>query len=372
MHKLMLLLYTLEAAGAEKVVLSLVDGIDRRRYSPVVCAFRGGRLRQSFEDLGIPVYVLNKKRGPDLVALWRLIRLMRQHRISILHSHNFSANLWGRVAAVVARVPVRIATEHSMPSIKTRLERNIDQTLARLTTKIVSVSAAVRDAHVRDEKIDPDKFAVIYNGIKPWTWSEAHRLGFEREFRQMHAVPKGAPLCITVGRLEQPKGHETLLSAVPAILRDVPDARFLFAGDGSLQAQLEAQADVLQIRDRVIFLGARTDVRQLLAICNVAIMPSHREGFSIAILEAMAAGLPIVATNVGGNAEAIISGESGVVVPPGDPEVLAVAVKRLLTDQVQATALGQMARIRFDERFTIDRMIRLHDSLYTGPLGARN
>jgi glycosyltransferase involved in cell wall biosynthesis len=267
---------------------------------------------------------------------------------------------------------VRIATEHSMPSIKSRLQRGIDRALAKVTTKIVSVSSAVRDAHIAHEQLDPDKCAVIYNGIDRWDWSDTARREFEDDFRRRCGIPADAPLCIVVGRLEPPKGHDTLLQAVPFILKHLPDARFLLVGDGSLQATLEAQADRLGIRDAIVMLGARTDVRQLLSISDVAINPSHREGFSIAVLEAMAAGLPVVATDVGGNAEAVVSGESGIVVPPGEPEQLAEAVCAILDDRTYAARLGAMASRRFNEHFTLDQMIGSHELLYGGSVAERS
>jgi glycosyltransferase involved in cell wall biosynthesis len=364
MHSVMMLLYTLEPAGAEKVVLSLVARLDRRRYSPVVCAFRGGALQESFERLGVPVYVLDKKRGADFRTLWRLVQLMRQHRVKILHSHNFSANLWGRLAAVVARVPVRIATEHSMPSIKTALHRIADRLLAHLTTRIVCVAAAVRDAHVRAERISSDKFMVIYNGIDPWTAPKSDSSALGTSFRKRLGIAADSPLCMTVGRLEPPKGHHTLLDAAPQIVKAVPNVRFVLVGDGSLRADLERQANELGIRESVVFLGARSDVRELLAISNLVIVPSHREGFSIAVLEAMAAGRPIVATAVGGNAEALESGKSGLIVRSNDIESLTSASVRLLTDTIFAQRCGAEARRRFEEYFGLEAMVRSHEALY--------
>jgi glycosyltransferase involved in cell wall biosynthesis len=364
MHNVLLLLYTLEAAGAEKVVLSLVDRLDRRRYRPIVCGFRGGSLRAEFERYGIPVYVLDKRRGLDLGVAWRLVRLMKEHDIRIVHSHNFSANLWGRLAAIVAGVPVRIATEHSMPWIKSRIERGLDQSLAPLTTKIVSVSEAVRDAHLREERIRPDRMAVIYNGIERWAGSDQETAAFGYALRTELGIATDAPLCLTVGRLEPPKGHATLFEAIPRILASVPRARFVMAGDGSLRGELEASARLLGIEHAVTFLGARNDVRRLCAVADVAINPAHREGFSIAMLEAMSAGLPIVATDVGGNAEAVISGESGIIVPPKDADALASGAIRVLADRELASMFGSRARQRFEERFTIERMMQSIEALY--------
>ncbi len=373
-RSVLLLVYTLEAAGAEKVALALAAGLDRRRFAPVVCAFRGGRLEPAFRALGVPVYVLGKRAGLDAIALARLARVIRRHRVEVLHAHNFSANLWGRVVGLALGVPVRIATEHTMPSIKGPVHRILDRILAPVTTRIVAVSRAVRDAHLRAERLDPARIEVVYNGIDPWDPAGLDLAAYGARLRADLGLPAAARLVTTVGRLEPPKGHEVLLAAAPAILARAPDVRFLLVGDGSRREALEAEARRRGVGEAVVFAGARDDVRPVLAVSTLAVSPSHREGFSITVLEAMSVGTPMVATDVGGNAEAIGDGEGGRIVPPGEPAALAAAVIDLLDDRETAGRLGGQARRRFEARFTVEAMLagteRLYEAGLAGEAGA--
>src|SRR3990170_7136110 len=147
--KVLLLLYSLEPGGAEKVVLSIAKHIDRNRFSPVVCAFKNGRLHPDFAKLKIPIYILNKKSRIDLSLFWKLRRVLKTENIEIIHSHNFSPNFWGRLIGKIAGTPVLIATEHTVATVKTRLQKTIDYFLSKITDKIIAVSNRVRDSHIR-------------------------------------------------------------------------------------------------------------------------------------------------------------------------------------------------------------------------------
>jgi L-malate glycosyltransferase len=360
--RVLLLLYTLETAGAEKVVLALAEHLDRRRFEPLVCGFRGGCLLESFRALGVPVVVLGKRRGLDPRALWRLYSLVRRERVDVIHSHNFSANLWGRLVGLLAGVPTLIATEHTVASVKSPLQRSLDRLLARPTARIIAVSRRVEESHVREEAIPAGRFAVVYNGLP--AFGAAPTPDWVAALRASLGVSDGELLVTTVGRLEPPKGHEVLLRATPQILAAVPAARFVLVGDGALGPALRRLADALRVAHAVRFVGFRLDVRSVLAASDLCLIPSLREGFSVTMLEAMSVGAPIVATDVGGNAEAIVSEESGLIVAPGDPMALAAAAVRLLLDREAARALGAAARRRFEAHFTLERMIADTERLY--------
>jgi glycosyltransferase involved in cell wall biosynthesis len=360
--RVLLLLYTLEAAGAEKVVLTLAGHLDRRRFEPLVCGLRGGRLLEAFRALGVPVVVIGKRRRLDPGALWRLYRLVRRERVDVLHSHNFSANLWGRLVGLLAGVPTLIATEHTVSSVKSPLQRWLDRLLARPTARIIAVSRRVQESHVREEAIPAGRFTVVYNGLP--AFGPAPTPDGARAIRSSLRVADGEFAVTTVGRLEPPKGHEVLLRAAPRILAAAPAARFVLVGEGSLGPALRRLADALGVAHAVRFVGVRSDVRSVLAVSDLCLIPSLREGFSVTMLEAMSVGAPIVATDVGGNAEAIVSGESGLVVPPGDPAAIAAAAVTLLLDREAARALGAAARRRFEAHFTLERMIAETERLY--------
>jgi L-malate glycosyltransferase len=359
----LMVVYSLYPAGAERMVLSLTRTMDRSRFRPVVCALKPGRLSLEFERAGVPVHLIGKGRGSDIRALARVTDVVRRERPFVVHSHNFSANLWGRLAALVCGVPVVIATEHSVASIKTRRQRLVDRCLARISSRIVCVSESVRESLIECVGIPPYRTTVIHNGVEVYVPPEDATARSEA-LRASVGVPPGAPLVVTVGRLEPPKGHDTLLRTIPLVAERVPDARFALVGDGSLRTVLEHQADLLGIRERCIFLGHREDVRETMVAANLIVSPSRREGFSLTVLEAMSVRRPIVATDVGGNTEAIVGGECGLIVPPENVAGLADAIVRMLLDPVTADRFAAHAATRFGEMFTLDAMTRKTETLY--------
>jgi len=359
----LLFCHTLEPGGAERVVLSIAQGLDRRKFAPVACAFKNGPLLATFRQLNIPVFVFDR-RARDPRNACDLLRIIRTHRIHILHSHAFTASVWGRLIGTLAHVPVLLTTEHTIASAKTRLQRSVDRLLSPLADKTIAVSDAVRQSHIVEEKIQPAKIVTIYNGISPWHESnvEKHpaRASLQEEFR----LPPHARILATVGRLALPKGHGVLLEAFRLVQQSHPDTYLLVAGEGPLEGQLRHSAATLGIEKKVIWAGFRPDARRILAAADVCVVPSIREGFSLALLEAMSVGRPIVASDVGGNAEALNGNECGVLVRPGDPTALAQAIASILSDLPRGTALGLKAHTRFHNCFTIQRMIQHLETLY--------
>lgn len=367
--KILLLLYSVESAGAEKVALSIAKYVNGNRFKPVVCALRGGRLLNEFLALNVPVYILNKKKGVDLSIVLKLLRILRTEKIKIIHSHNFSPNFWGRIVGKIARIPVLISTEHTVATVKTRLQKTIDYILSKVTDKIIAVSNRVRDSHIKEEGIISEKFITIYNGIEPWDSSNKMINIYKQQLLKELCIFPDNYIITTIGRLEPPKGYDILLKAIPIVLKVNPKSRFLIVGDGYLKTNLETVVEKLKIKENVVFTGLRNDVRNILAISDLCVIPSIREGFSITLLEAMSVGRPIVATDVGGNAEAVIDRESGIIVQPGDPVALANGIITVLKDKKMAEELGIKAQKRFEEFFTIHKMIdetkRLYESLYS-------
>lgn len=365
------LIWALDLGGAERQVLEIVRGLDRSRFEPVVgCVVRKGRWGEALEKEGIRVIDLAKRPGFDPWLLFRLVRLLRQGGFQILHTHAFTAASWGRLAALLARTPVVVAHEHSAFSLDSAVRRTVDRALAIGTSRWVVVSEALARDLLRVEHLPLPRLVLVRNGIS---------------FPAEEGVPVDVPavrkelgasgfreLVGSVGRLEQRKGLEVLIEAVCRLAPGRPGLGAVLVGDGPLRGALEEKVRSLGLADRVVLAGRREDVYRVLRSLDVFALPSHTEGLSISLLEAAAAGCPIVATNVGGNAEVVEDGQSGILVPAGSPEALAGAIERLLDDRAAARALGEAAERTVRDRFASSAMVRSIEGLYVDLLQPRD
>lgn len=340
-----------EIAGGQLVGLRLARAArdadhDVSFVSPSSGAFVELARRDGF---GVDIVPLGRALDPRAIA--RLRRLLADERVDVLHTHtHFSLNVAGRIAARVARARV-IAHMHIENVFRTgalgRLAQiAVDNRTARLCTWIVAVSDATRTALVA-QGYPPDRTITVHNGIEARDAAEPAALA---------PAPPG-PVLLEVGRLCDVKGQRELIAALPRLA--CTDVTLLLAGEdieagGAYRSALERQARQLGVADRVRFLGRRDDVPALLAASDALVLPSSVEGLPLVVLEAMAAGRPVVATAVGGTPEAVVDGETGLLVPPGDVDALAEAVDSLLAAPERARRLGEAGRRRVRERFDAD------------------
>jgi len=360
--KILIITYTLEVGGAERVAVSIAKGLNKSKFEPIFCCFKGGALEKDLRDHGISVFNLNKSRGFDLSVLTKLIKIIKEKKIDIIHTHSFSPNFWGRLAGIIARVPVIIGTEHSVASVKTIFQKKADKILAKYSSKIVSVSDRVKLSLCEEENISPDKILTIYNGIDPMKPS-SNKEAISKKNEGL-GIDLNKKIIVSIGRLEPPKGYEFLLESAKTVKREFPPIQFVIVGEGSLRYKLEKLRDDLKLRDTVIFLGHRNDIADILSISDIAALPSVREGFSVSLLEFMSLGKPIIATDVGGNNEAVINGESGIIIPPMDPIALTQGILKLIQENNTAEDMGMRAMERFKENFTLQTMIQEIEKLY--------
>ncbi len=358
----MYVIWALEVGGAERIVLSLAKGLDRSRYRPmVVCIHRRGRLADELEAAGVPVVSLDKRSGLDLSVVPKLVRLMRRERVAVVHTHLWTANLWGRLAAWLAGVPVIIATEHNVDVWKRRVHVWCDRLLCRRSHSVVCVSERVRLFYQQRLPGVDGKLVKIYNGI------DAAR--YRNGTRSLRPPADGEwagrfPVIVAIGRLVPAKGYAYLIEAAAQLRARYPSLQVLVIGEGPLALQLARQIQAAGLGDTVHLTGLRQDIPFILHQAHLLVLPSLREGLPMVALEAMAAGLPVVATDVGGNREAIADGQTGLLVPPEDPEALAEAIQALLDDHAfyaRASAQGQQ---RVLQRFSVERMVAENDALY--------
>jgi glycosyltransferase involved in cell wall biosynthesis len=360
-------IWSLGLGGAEQVVIRLAQGVDRRRFEPViVCLDRPGPFAAQAEDGGVEVLALDKRGPLDLRAVVRLARLLRARRVDVVHTHLWGANLWGRLAARAARVPVVVATEHNVDTWKGWHHLALDRALAPAATHLVAVSEEVRTFY-EARGIGRGRWRVVYNGVDVRA-APGRRRG---EVYRGLGLGDADRVVGLVGRLVPAKAPEVFLRALAAAAPRVPGLRGLVVGDGPSRSAAEGEARRLGLSGRVVFAGLRRDVPELMPGLDALVFSSQREGLSMAMLEAMAAGVPVVATAVGGTPEAIVHGVTGLLVPPGRPDELADAIVALLEDASAAERFRDAARRRVEERFSVGRMIEAHEALYAeAPGGA--
>ncbi len=351
---------TVAFGGAERMLLTLMAGLDERRWRPVlVCHPSPGteRLLDSARHAGIETRGIERGAG-GVRRFTALVRAVRRERPSVFHAHL----TWplrcstGIVAAAAARVPVIVATQHLLPLLPSRPPRIKRAVVEACVDRYVAVSAAM-GAALRSG-LPADRVSVIRNGIplEPY-------LGGRDDALRRTLAPDDTPLLLTVARLHAQKGIPFLLGAIARL----PRVRLAIAGDGPDRAALESEAARLGVADRVLMLGEREDVPALLAACDLFVLPSLFEGLPVSVLEAMASARPVIATDVGGTAEVVSHGETGLLVPPGDAASLADAVATLLGNPVLAAGLAARGRTLVEREFSAavmaERVAQLYDQL---------
>jgi glycosyltransferase involved in cell wall biosynthesis len=360
--------------GGERLAVENAIGLDPARYERTLCITRWDDALEQAEpaasilarlrEAGVRVIRLRRRSRWTLWDWWPLLKILRRERVDVLHGHLFGSNVWAAIVGRLARVPVVVAHEHMWAYGGNRLRPFLDRNLiARWSDAFVAVSEEGRRRMVESERIDPTDIVVIANGIA----------GFEPGDRsQMRAelgIPLDAPVVGSVGHLRPEKAFEVLVEAVSIARDSHPGLIALIAGEGPLRADLEAQSARLGVEGAVRFLGARNDVPDLLAALDVAVCCSDFEGGPLSVMEYMEAGLPVVATRVGGLPELVRDGESGLLVPPRDPRALAEAIARVLDDPSLRAGMGARGRELQDELGGLEGWISRIEGLYGALLG---
>lgn len=353
---------SMERAGAEQVVLSLVSGLDRNRFRPIVCCLtERGELADRVEEQGVPVIPLHKHPRFDLPVIPRLASVLRRHRVDIVHSHVWPANVWGRVVGAAMGTSALLVTEHNVDLWKGRLHFFLDRALARVTDRILCVSRAVERFYHETAGIDGRTLSYVPNGIDPAPFDRPVDVAAKR--RELGLDP-GRPVVAVVARLLPQKHHSGFLRAMKLLKERSVEASGLIVGDGRLREELETETRELGLSDRVRFVGERGDVPEVLLASDVVALSSIHEGMPLAILEGMAAGRPAVVTDVGGCREVVEDGVTGFVVPPREPTALAMSIEKLVRSPELARAMGGAGRVRVRREFSLDRMVRRNQEIY--------
>lgn len=355
------LIETSGPGGAERVLINLVENLDQARYRSVIGVLKEGWLTTQLRQRGFDPITIPQRRGHDPAWVYRCIGLIRRKRIDVIHAHEFGMNTYASIASWVTRVPM-IATVHGKHYYGDRWRRRMAyRFVARRARRMVAVAEDIRLFLADRIGVPRDKLQTIYNGIDIKTaGSEEDGLRVRREL----GIPETTPVLGTIANLYPVKGHTFLLKAAAEVAKAFPQAVWLLAGRGKLLGELQDEAHQLGIADRVRFLGFRDDPAALLQAMDLFVLPSLSEGLSVAVLEAMVAGKPVVATDVGGNREVIVDGRTGFLVPPRDPVALAARTITLLTNKSLADQYGADGRARVREEFSLERMMCAYEELY--------
>ena len=357
-----LLITELAYGGTPRTVQRLGLGLARRgRRVHVASLYSATDIAAELETAGIPVVGFGIERRGVVAAVRDLARFLRTTRPSVLHTFNFHANLLGRVVGAGLRVAAIVASERSVESAKPRWRVRCDRLTWRLAHRWTVNAAAVAEVLRTRERVDAGRIDVIPTGIDVTRFEPRPR---DRAIRGAHGVQDTEQLIVCVGRLDRYKGHDHLLEAFAALARERPRARLLLVGDGRFREALTARARSAGLAERVRFSGAVGDVRPALAAADVFVQASDEEGLPGAVLEAMAMGLPVVATDVGGTREAVNDGVTGLLVPARDAAALTAAVTRLLDDPGLAARFGSFGRKRVADEFSSEREVTLTDEVY--------
>jgi glycosyltransferase involved in cell wall biosynthesis len=285
---------------------------------------------------------------------------MRDQRIDLVHSHMSRSNVPATIAARLAGVRHILCQVHNVNTWETRRQLMMERWLMRWRTAMLAVSEGVKRDIVSNLSCPPERVRVLYNGVDIQEYGSARP---EPELRHDLGIPEGHRLVVMLARLVAQKKHTRLLQALEAIREELPPTSVLLVGEGGLLRALEREVEERRLGDIVSFAGHRNDIPQILALSDLSVVTSDREGFSNAIVESLAAGVPVVATDVGGNSEAIVDGECGLLVKPNDLEGLARALKTILTDDTLRQRMSEGARQRA-KRFGLDRMLKETRQLY--------
>ncbi|GAB4413943.1 MAG: glycosyltransferase [Anaerolineae bacterium] len=355
-------------AGSENHLLALLPGlrahdVDARLWALIEPGNPTELLVAQAQTLSIPVTRLTIRHDADVTLVWRLARLLRRERPDIVHTHLIHADLYGIVAARLARVPCVISSRHNDDRFRYRLPvRLLNRLLWRWTDAGIAISDAIRDFSIRIEGAPAGRIHTIHYGLDPATLPALPAA--RHEVRMRLGLPDDALLIGSACRLIEQKGLSYGLSGFASVAQDFPQAHYVIAGDGPLRSDLQRQAEALRIAERVHFLGWQDRVYPVLASLDVFLAPSLWEGFGLVLLEAMAYRLPIISTRVSAIPEIVLDGETGWLVSPRDADALAAAMRAALSDDVERQRRGQSGRQRLETSFTVETMVERTLALY--------
>lgn len=351
--KIIHIIPTLDMGGAERLMVDIALGLDRKIFeSEVVCISSGGFWQKELEEADIPLTILNKKKGFSLRALLKLKKILKEKQPDIVHTHLFGADFYGRLAAKLANIKVIISTEHNLNISEGFFRKTAKKITNKFATRIIAVSEAVRAYAIQKEGADESKVKVIYNGIR-----------LEKFLNEKGDYALGKTFKIgSIGRLSKQKGYEYLIEAI----NKLNDRKIVcqIASDGELKEQLNEKIALLGLGRQIELVGYKKNTPEFLNSLDLFVLSSRWEGLGIVILEAGAAGLPVIASDVDGIKEIIDDKEDGLLFTKGNSDELKEKIKYLLNNESERKRLGQALQRKIIEKFDIEKIVRQYEEVY--------
>ena len=367
----------LDKGGSAENTFLTVTGLDKTSYDVTLMS---GPVEEPIQDrrkqigkygikhVFIPELVRNISLVNDLKTIIKIYRILRKEKFDIVHTHTSKAGLLGRLAAKLARIPIIIHTPHGhvffgyFGPFRSKMFIFLEKLASRITDKIIALTNREKEDYKSFGVIDEDKSVVIYSGIELNKFKD-FSLSEKQNFKKELGIPENSLIIGTVGRLVPVKGPEFLIEAAKHIISKYPDTFFMFTGDGYLRQDLEKKAFGLGLKDNIIFLGWRDDAVKIFSIYDVFVLPSLNEGMGRVLVEAMALGKPIVASNIGGIPDLVTHGKNGFLVPPKNPEQFAKHIQILIEDKEKREKMGLEGK-EIAMNFRAENMVKKIDKLY--------
>ena len=356
--------HDLNYGGLQRLVVDISKNLDKTKYQVSVCALReAGDLEDELRKEDIKVIKLSPaNNGVDYLSFWKLFKIFKEERPDIIHTHNTQPFVEGGIAAILAKIPVHVHTDHGRQFPDKRRYMFAEWVFSHFANQMVAVSENLKEDISKYEGIRPDKIKVILNGIDGNKYN--NKIDKNKKRRELGIDNKYNIILGFVGRLSPEKGLIYLIRAMDALVKEFSNLLLLIAGEGALLEELKMETIALGIEQNIRFLGPRSDINEILGILDIFVLPSLREGLPLVLLEAAAASLPIVATDVGGNKQVVKHGTNGLLVKHGDATSLYYAIKELIMNEGMRNEFGCNSYDLFINNFTIEKMMKKYENIY--------
>ncbi len=356
----------LKVGGLERTLAYIVNKLDPSIFSVEVwCIARGGAIADELQKNGHLLRILNLNNYYNPWNVMQLAGRLRHEKVAILHSHAYFANTMGRMAAILARVPVRFAhiqSSHWASDERSRRNYMVDRILSHFTSRVIACSDSATRFQIETLKISPKKILTLHNCTDIQRYANQEATGAARKEL---GISEDNLVIGSVGRLEKLKGHRLLLEVTKDLIESFPSLKLVIIGDGPEREVLEKKRSDLGLVNHVILTGNRNDVEKLLPVLDVYVQPTiGREGLPLTVVEAMAAKLPVVASDIGGTREAVIHNQTGILVAPGDKDGLTRALSQILRDREMRCQMSQEGWKLCKQKFSITHMVEALTNLY--------